>query len=956
MKRKLTLAMLLSLSAASPVALGLGLGETDVRSTLNAPLRATIPLTDAGGIQPGLLNVTVADERAYAAAGLARTPLAASVRAEVARRQGDLVVDLTTERPVREPWLDLLLRFDWPTGQQVREVTLLLDPPNYDEMPALVAPSRQVAAPAPTPSREARRAAATRAPAPGGGSPAGDPAWVRSGDTLWAVAGRLRPDSGISMNQMMVALVAANPEVFPSGNINAMRAGFTLAVPDRERIAARSQAEADRIVTAMNQAWANRGGGAPARVPLGGDEAAATAVASAQQASTDTSVAQAAAPDAEPPSATDAEPATASEPGEAGTDAEGPEPRLTLLTDAELAAEQTRASAEAGESGTGAGDAETAAESEATETLAAEGDAGEARVEVDPELLAALFGDGELTEDQRLLRLESRWQQSQAELEAVQAERDELRDELGDMRQELDALRDQLARLGAGAGGAEGAGAGGLAAPAEEGQEAAWWGAFFPGQVDRNLMLGGAGLAALLALWLAVRRRRGREEREEASAGQVRVATPGASAPGAAAATPGEPAAADEQAPVERSVRASLPQAEAINEADIFIAYGRYDQARELLEASLAREPERDDLRLKLLGVHLEQGSREAAERELARLHEGGNPAVIEEAEGLMARHGLSVAASGQAAAEPRGDRAHFVEAAALPPRRFDEAGEEHAQQGAEVDPEDPSAQGANARGAEPRDDTPDGEPRASAAEDPMGVAPPVTPADPSAYRRPEPEVADETASDDAAPDDVVYTRRADEATTADGDPGVTPPAGQGEAAAAEAPAAGQEQEEALPEVPTRQGDDGREVIDYRPPSLDTSVAPREETPMQPSVDFAPQGLGLAEKGAGFDTGESLPRPDAEPDGDDQGGDQGASAPDRPLPEAWEVEEVSFPPLEPDNGGFSAATPSDRLAEAHRLVEAGEAGHARELLDELSRSDDPAIRDEALALRRRLEP
>ncbi|MGE4532789.1 FimV/HubP family polar landmark protein [Halomonas sp.] len=902
MKRKLTLAMMLSLSAASPMALGLGLGETDVRSTLNAPLRATIPLTDAGGIQPGLLNVTVADERAYAAAGLARTPLAASVRAEVARRRGGLVVDLTTERPVREPWLDLLLRFDWPTGQQVREVTLLLDPPNYDEMPALVAPSRQVVAPAATATREARPAPATPAPAPGGASSAGDPVWVRSGDTLWAVAGRLRPDSGISMSQMMVALVAANPEAFPSGNINAMRAGFTLAVPDRERIAARSQAEADRIVTAMNQAWANRGGGAPARVPLGGEEAAATAVASAQQAPTDTAPSQAAAPDAEPPSATDAEPATANEPGETGADAEGPEPRLTLLTDAELAAEQTRSSAGAGEGDAGAGDAETAAETEATGTLAAEGDAGEARVEVDPELLAALFGDGELTEDQRLLRLESRWQQSQAELEAVQAERDELRDELGDMRQELDALRDQLARLGASAGGAEGPGAGGLAAPAEEGQEPPWWRAFFPGQVDRNLMLGGAGLAALLALWLAVRRRRGREAREEASAGQVRVATPGAAAPGAAApgaaAAPGEPV---EQAPAERSVRASLPQAEAINEADIFIAYGRYDQARELLDASLAREPERDDLRLKLLGVHLEQGSREAAERELARLREGGNPAVIEEAEGLMARHGLAPEASGQAAAEPRGERAHFVEAAALPPRRFDEAGEAHPEEDAQR----------------------------------------------------EAEVADETASEDAVPDDAAYTRRTDEAAT---EPALTTPAGQGEAVDEEAPAAGQEQEEALPEVPTRQGDDGREVIDYRPPSLDTSAAPREETPMQPSVDFVPQGLGLAEKGAGFDTGESLPRPDAEPDGDDQGGDQGASAPDRPLSEAWEVEEVSFPPLEPDNGGFSAATPSDRLAEAHRLVEAGEAGHARELLDELSRSDDPAIRDEALALRRRLEP
>src|SRR5690554_3779003 len=147
MKRKLTLAMLLSLSAASPLALALGLGEADVRSTLNAPLRASIPLTDSAGIQPGLLNVSVADERAFSAAGLTRTPLAASVRLAVSERQGRLVVDLTTERSVREPWLDLLLRFDWPGGQQLREVTLLLDPPDYDQMPALVSGGRRAPRP-----------------------------------------------------------------------------------------------------------------------------------------------------------------------------------------------------------------------------------------------------------------------------------------------------------------------------------------------------------------------------------------------------------------------------------------------------------------------------------------------------------------------------------------------------------------------------------------------------------------------------------------------------------------------------------------------------------------------------------------------------------------------------------------------------------------------------------------
>ncbi|MEQ5802453.1 FimV/HubP family polar landmark protein [Halomonas sp. H10-9-1] len=893
MKRKLTLAMLLSLSATSPIALALGLGEAEVRSTLNAPLRASVPLVDAAGIQPGLLNVAVADERAYAAAGFTRTPLAASVRLSVVRRQGRLFVDLTTERPVREPWLDLLLRFDWPTGRQVREVTLLLDPPNYAEMPALVNGSRRVAATAAAlPSDRQPTSAAAPSPRPAA-SVNRDPAWVRSGDTLWGVAGRLRPDSGISMNQMMVALVAANPEAFPSGNINAMRAGVTLAVPERAAIATRSEADADRIVSAMNRAWANRGSGAPARVALGGTEgpeAAASVVASAPEASSQD---RESVPEEGEIAASSEQGAGQGEPlaADRSADEAADEPRLTLLTDAQLAAEQVLA-AEAGDAAdAGVEESEAAAEElDAAEQLSerVDGDAS-ARIEIDPEWLAALYGEGELDEERRLLHLENRWQQSQAQLETVQAERDELQQELGDIRDELAVLRDQLATLTAGGSGADAPSVGGLdAAPGDE-QETPWWGGLYPGELDRNLVLGGSGLAALLALWLAIRRRRGRdEEASSAEVRTVRVGTPGAASPvrPSASTAGGSPVA--EASPGVASVRASLPQAEAINEADIFIAYGRYDQARDLLEASLAREPERDDLRLKLLGVHLEQGSREAAERELAILCEGGNPAVIDEAEGLMARHGLSVEGRSRVDSEPRGERADFGEAAAFPPRRFDvpSDAERASPLAMPSTPREATAfsdavqeLGRESESSPGREPSPDGEPsldRESSPERASGLEPAV---------------------DEAAP---------------------------------------------LPEVATRRLDDGREVIDYRPPSLDASAPTRTETPMQPSVDFTSEGLGVARKGAGFGEGEGQSRGDA------------GGASERSVADGWEVEEVSFPPLQADNERLSASA-AERLAETHRLVETGESGRARELLDELSRSDDPAIRDEALALLRRLD-
>lgn len=103
---------------------------------------------------------------------------------------------------------------------------------------------------------------------------------------------------------------------------------------------------------------------------------------------------------------------------------------------------------------------------------------------------------------------------------------------------------------------------------------------------------------------------------------------------------------------------------------------------------------------------------------------------------------------------------------------------------------------------------------------------------------------------------------------------------------------------------------------------------------MQPSVEFTPSRPG-AEVGA------------APPEAPD---DEAAS-----LPREWEVEEVSFPPLEEDNGELSPSAARERLAEARRLIDAGEGARARGLLGELIRGDDPTIHDAAMALLKRLD-
>lgn len=92
--------------------------------------------------------------------------------------------------------------------------------------------------------------------------------YVSSGDALWHVAERVRPEAA-SVEQVMLALVEANPEAFPSGNINAMSADTELRVPDVERMLRRSKAQAEKTIDYMNIAWRIRGPEGPVHVPLG---------------------------------------------------------------------------------------------------------------------------------------------------------------------------------------------------------------------------------------------------------------------------------------------------------------------------------------------------------------------------------------------------------------------------------------------------------------------------------------------------------------------------------------------------------------------------------------------------------------------------------------------------------------------------------------------------------------
>ncbi|PJX14587.1 hypothetical protein CWI66_06545 [Halomonas sp. 141] len=258
MKNKLAWWSWLPLGVVSPLALAVGLGQVTVNSPLQAPLNASAPIVDVSETALGEIRVEVADEAAFTARGLEWTPLAASVRAEIERLPGGARVVLRTDQEVLEPWLDLLLIISGPDGRSAEAFTLLFDLPESIASAPVAAPASHVSPSATAAQAPPQAVSSSPLPSPSPASVAsaaqapGGTAYVASGDSLWGVAARVKP-AEVSVQQMILALVEANPSAFPSGNPDELRAGQTLVVPGREQIMARSPSQASQAVQAMRQ-------------------------------------------------------------------------------------------------------------------------------------------------------------------------------------------------------------------------------------------------------------------------------------------------------------------------------------------------------------------------------------------------------------------------------------------------------------------------------------------------------------------------------------------------------------------------------------------------------------------------------------------------------------------------------------------------------------------------------
>ncbi|AQT59770.1 FimV/HubP family polar landmark protein [Cellvibrio sp. PSBB023] len=251
--RQLVLACGLSSFVLSPYVSALGLGEVKLKSSLNQPLEAEVKLLDTRDLTAEQILVTLASPADFERNGVDRLYFYTELQFQVDLESADgPKVIIRSRNPVREPYLNFLIEARWTAGRLLREYTLLMDLPTFEEdakpasvnTPAATASPRYQPAPTavPRPSSSSSGASPSRPSAKP--SLSGDQYEVRANDTLWEIALRARPNSSVSVHQSMMALYRANPDAFINGDINKLRRGQVLRIPDASDMTSLPKADA----------------------------------------------------------------------------------------------------------------------------------------------------------------------------------------------------------------------------------------------------------------------------------------------------------------------------------------------------------------------------------------------------------------------------------------------------------------------------------------------------------------------------------------------------------------------------------------------------------------------------------------------------------------------------------------------------------------------------------------
>lgn len=606
-----TLAVVSLLIPAS--AYSLGIGEIKLHSALNQNLDADILLSLSHGEALNDLKVNIAPADKFDAAGVPWSYFLSKLKFEPVMVGSSPMIRVTSREALKEPFLDFLLEVSWPTGHIYREFTVLVDPPELYQQPTVPfmsarADSRDYEAapeytpPAPPKPKVVRR---PRVPAVStDGATVYGP--TTKNDTLWRIAEQASKDQDVSIEQMLIALYEENPHAFYKANINALLAGKKLRLPNRDTVLKLSRNQAIAEFNRQIQAWKRHE--APDVVFEDGGEAVdskqLTLVAPAQESvSEHASVTAGRAQPTAIESAAEAQPEQ--KPGTAAVDNAIQQrvaalekqlatmQELIALKDQQLAALQNQAQEKTTGPAPKAGQAIPVEPQMPTPSETAQPKPAITTPSQQVETKTAIAPPGEpgVTQPPAMRPIEK----------PVAAP--------GQVKPQP-AIKRPPPKM--------------VAPPPEEPVD--WY----------YLAIGGAGAGLLLALGGLWWRQR---QLKQTAATVSPYATPARAGAARPADTLSEPTddsygldltgsdnifASDFAAGDFDVIDMDQGEIDPISEADVYLAYGRYQQAEDLMRDAIAEQPERDECKLKLLEIFYANANRAAFERYAAELIEAG--------------------------------------------------------------------------------------------------------------------------------------------------------------------------------------------------------------------------------------------------------------------------------------------------------------------------------------------
>ncbi|QDQ25342.1 FimV family protein [Chitinimonas arctica] len=262
--------MAVALATIPAVVHSAGLGRLNVLSGLGQPLRAEIDLVAVQAAEVESLRAALATPESYREAQIEYPSTSLGLRFNLEKRSnGQYFIAVNSAQSVNEPFLDFLIELKWDGGRVLREYSALLDPVGYtpgastaaapSSRPASAAPS--VIAPASKPPLPAKPEPVSKPQAAKKAEPSSEPRpegeqtyTVKSGDTLAAVA-HMNMVEGVSLEQMLVGLYRANQDAFDGKNMNRLKKGRVLNIPGKDELSAVERSAANKEIRVQAEDW-----------------------------------------------------------------------------------------------------------------------------------------------------------------------------------------------------------------------------------------------------------------------------------------------------------------------------------------------------------------------------------------------------------------------------------------------------------------------------------------------------------------------------------------------------------------------------------------------------------------------------------------------------------------------------------------------------------------------------